>query len=129
MPHTSQDIEGTGYPLALRVFGVLCAIGGAGFVALFVTQIVRAILLGQTGAVAPDYSQYSTATLIIYIVLMVICAFVTPDASPVTMLLLFAAMISLYEVSLALAKLVLRKKIARQQEMEAREAGELPEDA
>ena len=71
----AQDKGGTeraGYPIALRVFGVLCAIGGAGFVALFVTQIVRAVLLGQTGAVAPDYSQYSTATLIIYVILMAI---------------------------------------------------------
>jgi len=75
------------------------------------------------------YKKFRSYWRVIYIVLMIVCAFVTPDASPVTMLLLFAAMISLYEVSLALAKLVLRKRIARQKELEAAEAGELDGDA
>lgn len=75
------------------------------------------------------YKKFRKQWRIIYIVLMVVCAFVTPDASPVTMLLLFAAMISLYEVSLALAKLVLRKRIARLQEKEDAEAEGLPGDA
>lgn len=43
----------------------------------------------------------------VYVVLMVICAVVTPDASPVTMLLMFAAMIMLYEGSLLIARVVL----------------------
>lgn len=50
----------------------------------------------------------------VYIVLMVLCAIVTPDASPVTMLLMFAAMIALYELSLLLARVVLAKRIKRQ---------------
>ena len=39
---------------------------------------------------------------------------ITPDASPVTMLLLFAAMIVLYEGSLLIARIVLSRKIKRQ---------------
>ena len=39
---------------------------------------------------------------------------ITPDASPVTMGLMFAAMISLYELSLLMARLVLGKRIAEQ---------------
>ncbi len=43
----------------------------------------------------------------IYIVLMVVCAMVTPDASPVTMLLMFAMMLVLYEASLAVSRYVI----------------------
>lgn len=43
----------------------------------------------------------------IYISLMVISAVVTPDASPVTMLLMFSALIGLYEVALAVARMVI----------------------
>ena len=50
----------------------------------------------------------------VYVVLMVLCAVVTPDASPVTMLLMFAAMIVLYEGSLLLARVVLARRIKRQ---------------
>jgi sec-independent protein translocase protein TatC len=50
----------------------------------------------------------------VYIVLMVICAVVTPDASPITMLLMFAAMIALYELSLFVARIVLAKRIKKQ---------------
>lgn len=46
----------------------------------------------------------------IYLALMIFSAVVTPDASPVTMLLLFTALIALYEVSLALASLIIRNK-------------------
>ena len=51
----------------------------------------------------------------IYITLMVICAMVTPDSSPVTMLLMFAALIVLYEASLLIARIVLKKRIEKQQ--------------
>lgn len=47
----------------------------------------------------------------VYIVLMVICACVTPDASPVTMLLMFGAMVALYELSLFVSRIVLSKRI------------------
>ena len=43
----------------------------------------------------------------VYVGLMVLSAVVTPDASPVTMLLMFAALIGLYEVALAVARYVL----------------------
>ena len=60
----------------------------------------------------------------VYVVLMVICAVVTPDASPVTMLLMFAAMIMLYEGSLLIARVVLRRRIKRQNEELAAEEDE-----
>lgn len=51
----------------------------------------------------------------VYVVLMVLCAMVTPDASPVTMLLMFAAIIALYEISLLAARVALARKIKRQE--------------
>ena len=54
---------------------------------------------------------------------MIISAMITPDASPVTMLLLFAAMIVLYEGSLLIARIVLARKIKRQA-AEAAEEGD-----
>lgn len=57
----------------------------------------------------------------VYVVLMVLCAMTTPDASPVTMLLMFAAMIALYEISLLLARIVLTKRIKKQNEALAAE--------
>lgn len=60
----------------------------------------------------------------VYVVLMVICAVVTPDASPVTMLLMFAAMIMLYEGSLLIARVVLGRRIKRQNEELAAEEDE-----
>lgn len=42
----------------------------------------------------------------IYVGLLTLSATVTPDASPVTMLLMFAALIGLYEVALAIARAV-----------------------
>ena len=43
----------------------------------------------------------------VYVGLLIASAMVTPDASPVTMFLMFAAVIVLYEISLALARRVL----------------------
>lgn len=60
----------------------------------------------------------------VYVVLLVLCAVVTPDASPVTMLLMFAAMIVLYEGSLLLARLVLARRIKAQNEALAAEEDE-----
>ncbi len=59
----------------------------------------------------------------VYIVLMVLCAVVTPDASPVTMLLMFAALIALYEASLFAARVVLSRRIKAQEAEEAAENG------
>ena len=38
---------------------------------------------------------------------MVLSGIVTPDASPITMLLMFAALIGLYEIALAVARQVI----------------------
>lgn len=43
----------------------------------------------------------------VYVILLVLCGVVTPDASPVTMVLMYAVMLSLYEVSLAIARRVI----------------------
>ena len=64
----------------------------------------------------------------VYIVLMVICAMVTPDANPLTMILMFAAMAVLYEGSLLLSRIVLARRIARQKRQEAGEFNEDDED-
>ncbi len=57
----------------------------------------------------------------IYVGLLVFSAMVTPDANPVTMALMFAALIALYEVSLLLARIVLARRIKRQNEKLAEE--------
>lgn len=59
----------------------------------------------------------------VYISLMILSAMVTPDANPVTMVFMFAALIALYEISLLLARIVLARRIKKQ-----KEDGELPED-
>lgn len=59
----------------------------------------------------------------VYVVLMVVSAMVTPDASPVTMLLMFAALVLLYEGSLLVSRIVLNKRIKKQnEELEQEEA-------
>ncbi len=62
------------------------------------------------------YAKLRNSWRVVYIVLMLIAAMVTPDASPVTMLLMFAAMILLYELSLLIARFVLGNKIKKQKE-------------
>lgn len=57
----------------------------------------------------------------IYVGLLVFCAIITPDASPVTMALMFAALIVLYEVSLLLARVALRNRIKKQNDELAKE--------
>ncbi|MCH4185186.1 MAG: twin-arginine translocase subunit TatC [Eggerthellaceae bacterium] len=71
------------------------------------------------------YAKLRASWRTVYIVLMVVSAFVTPDASPVTMFLMFGAMIGLYEISLAVARIVLGKRIKEQKaEMEQEEREE-----
>ncbi len=53
------------------------------------------------------YATMRGAWRYIYVGLMAVSAVVTPDASPVTMILMFAALISLYEISLAVARQVI----------------------
>ena len=53
------------------------------------------------------YKTFRSQWRFIYVGLMILSGVVTPDASPVTMVLMFAALISLYEVALAVARYVL----------------------
>lgn len=67
----------------------------------------------------------------VYVGLLVFSAAVTPDASPVTMGLMFAAMVVLYEVSLLAARVGLSRRIKHQEEkrkIEEREAKETKEE-
>ena len=68
------------------------------------------------------YAKLRGAWRTVYIALMVISALITPDASPITMLLLFGAMIGLYELSMLAARLVLGNKIKKQKEEAERQA-------
>ena len=43
----------------------------------------------------------------VYVGLLIICGTVTPDASPITMILMYAVMLALYEISLAIARRVI----------------------
>lgn len=63
----------------------------------------------------------------VYVGLLVFSAMVTPDASPVTMGLMFAAMVVLYEVSLLAARVGLRRRIKHQEEARKQEQLEAEE--
>lgn len=68
------------------------------------------------------YKKLRQSWRIVYVVLLVFCAVVTPDASPVTMLLMFAAIAILYEASLFVSRIVLNRRIkdlAAKEEAEA----------
>jgi sec-independent protein translocase protein TatC len=65
---------------------------------------------------------------IVYIALLAIAAFGTPDWSPVTNLGLWGALIVLYEASMLLARLVLSRRLKKQNELENEEP-ELESDA
>ena len=60
----------------------------------------------------------------VYVGLLVVSAMVTPDASPITMFLMFAAMLALYELSLLVARIALKKRIKKQNEAIAAEEAE-----
>lgn len=77
------------------------------------------------------YAKLRESWRTVYIVLMVIAAMVTLDASPVTMLMMFAALLVLYEGSLLIARVVLANRIKKQKvaaEKEAREDAEIKEE-
>ena len=67
-----------------------------------------------------SYAKLRESWRTVYIVLMVIAAMVTLDASPVTMLMMFAALLVLYEGSLLIARVVLAKRI-KKKKLEAEE--------
>ena len=53
------------------------------------------------------YRTFRQQWRIVYVAFMVLSAVVTPDASPVTMVLMFAVLIALYEVALAVSRYVI----------------------
>lgn len=61
------------------------------------------------------YARLRSSWRYVYIGLLVLSAFITPDASPITMFVLFAAMVCMYELSLLVARVALAKKIKGQQ--------------
>jgi sec-independent protein translocase protein TatC len=69
------------------------------------------------------YKKLRKSWRVVYVVLLVFCAVVTPDASPVTMLLMFVAIALLYEASLFFSRIVLNKRI-KTLEAERAAAGE-----
>ncbi|MGI6534923.1 MAG: twin-arginine translocase subunit TatC [Eggerthellaceae bacterium] len=62
------------------------------------------------------YSKLREQWRYIYVGLLVISGMVTPDASPITMLLMFAPMIGLYELSMFAARMVMGKRVKEQKE-------------
>ncbi len=56
------------------------------------------------------YSVFRSNWRYIYIGLMTVSGIITPDASPVTMLLMFGALIGLYEIALAVARQVVTRR-------------------
>lgn len=67
------------------------------------------------------YKKLRASWRVVYVALLVFSAMVTPDASPVTMGLMFAAMVVLYELSLLAARIGLTKRIKRQEEARKKE--------
>lgn len=53
------------------------------------------------------YKTFRQQWRVVYVAFMVLSAVVTPDASPVTMILMFAVLIALYEAALAVARFVI----------------------
>lgn len=62
------------------------------------------------------YKKLRASWRVVYILLLAFSAMVTPDASPITMGLMFAAMVVLYELSLLAARIGLKNRIKRQEE-------------
>lgn len=66
------------------------------------------------------YSKLREQWRYIYVGLLVVSGMVTPDASPITMLLMFAPLIALYEISMFAARMVMGRRVKEQKaELEA----------
>ncbi len=63
------------------------------------------------------YKKLRNSWRTVYVALLVISAMVTPDSSPITMGIMFVAMVALYELSLLIARIVLSKRIKKQQDL------------
>ena len=74
-----------------------------------------------------SYEKLRKSWRYVYVGLLIFSAMVTPDASPVTMGLMFAALVLLYEISLLVARIALRKRKKAQEERAAIEAKEAEE--
>lgn len=74
-----------------------------------------------------SYEKLRKSWRYVYVGLLIFSAMVTPDASPVTMGLMFAALVLLYEISLLVARIALRKRKKAQEEKAAIEAEEAEE--
>lgn len=73
------------------------------------------------------YKKLRSSWRAVYVGLLIFSAAVTPDASPVTMGLMFAAMVVLYEISLLAARIGLKGRIRRHEEAERLAAQEAEE--
>ena len=62
------------------------------------------------------YRKLRSSWRYVYVGLMIFSAMVTPDANPITMILMFAALVALYEISLLVSRIVLAKRIQKQKE-------------
>ena len=58
----------------------------------------------------------------VYVTLLIVSATITPDGSPVTMGLMFAVLLAMYELSLLIARIALRRRTEKLAEREARDA-------
>ena len=67
------------------------------------------------------YKTFREQWRVVYVVLLTMVAMITPDGSPVTMLLMFAALIVLYEIALAIARQVIMARDGREALMWSRE--------
>lgn len=74
-----------------------------------------------------SYKKLRASWRYVYIGLLIFSAMVTPDASPVTMGLMFAALVLLYEISLLVARIALGRRAKKQEEKAAIEAQEAEE--
>lgn len=52
------------------------------------------------------YASFRAAWRYVYVIMLVVSASITPDASPVTLIFMYAVMLSLYEVSLMITRFV-----------------------
>jgi len=60
------------------------------------------------------YSSFRAAWRYIYVIMLAVSASITPDASPVTLIFMYAAMLSLYEISLAVTRFVVVAREGRE---------------
>ena len=56
------------------------------------------------------YASFRKSWRYVYVIMIVVCACITPDGSPVTLFLMYAAMLVMYEISLAVTRLVILRR-------------------